>query len=52
MSENLFDFTLTDTFVINRFSGGSRIFLKGGGAATPKVGLLTYYFANLLTKIS
>ena len=32
-----------------RSSGGSRIFLRGG--ATPKVGVLTYYFANFLPKM-
>ena len=30
------------------FSGGSRIFPGGGGAPTPKVGVLTYFFSRKL----
>ena len=39
---------LTDKKVVG--SGGSRIFL-GGGAPTPKVGVLAYFFAENCMKI-
>ena len=50
MSEYSFDFTLTDSFVIDRFSGGSRIFLGGGGAPTPQSGFANLFFCKSFAK--